>query len=51
VLFQIAIKKETIESELKLESNLYLHTNISTVSIPLLCYNGRLMKVSKSLWH
>ncbi|XP_069697669.1 transmembrane protein 131 isoform X2 [Periplaneta americana] len=45
VLFQLTIKKETIESELKLESNLLLHTNISTVSIPLLCYNGRLMKV------
>ncbi|KAJ4441386.1 hypothetical protein ANN_11241 [Periplaneta americana] len=47
VLFQLTIKKETIESELKLESNLLLHTNISTVSIPLLCYNGRLMKVDQ----
>ncbi|PNF21398.1 hypothetical protein B7P43_G15334 [Cryptotermes secundus] len=45
VLFQLAIRRETIESELKLESNLFLHTNISTVSIPLLCYNGRLLKV------
>ncbi|KAJ9592481.1 hypothetical protein L9F63_015897, partial [Diploptera punctata] len=45
VLFQLAIKKETIESELKLESHLLLHTNISTVSISLFCYNGRLMRV------
>jgi hypothetical protein len=51
VLFQLAIRRETIESELKLESNLFIHTNISTVSISLLCYNGRLIKVSYNTLH
>ncbi|XP_066999356.2 transmembrane protein 131 [Anabrus simplex] len=45
VLFQLLIKKESLPTNFKLESNLLIHTNVSTLSVPLLCYNGRLTKM------
>ncbi|KAK7872556.1 hypothetical protein R5R35_013787 [Gryllus longicercus] len=43
VLFQLSVKKGNLP--LKLMSNLLIYSNVSTVWVPLLCYNGRLSKV------
>lgn len=45
VLFQLSIKKDNLPPNFKLQSNLLIHSNVSTVWVPLLCYDGRLSKV------
>lgn len=45
VLFQLSLKQHIVPPDLKLETYLYLHTNVSVVSVPLLYYNGKLEKV------
>nr|CAD7406651.1 unnamed protein product [Timema poppensis] len=42
MLFLISTRRTAQQSQLKLETNLWLHTNISKVVVPLLSYNGRL---------
>nr|CAD7454587.1 unnamed protein product [Timema tahoe] len=42
MLFHISTRRTALRSQLKLETNLWLHTNISKVVVPLLSYNGRL---------
>nr|CAD7588573.1 unnamed protein product [Timema genevievae] len=42
MLFHISTRRTAQRSQLKLETNLWLHTNISKVVVPLLSYNGRL---------
>ncbi|XP_049836735.1 transmembrane protein 131 isoform X2 [Schistocerca gregaria] len=45
VLFQLSLKQHIVPPDLKLETYLYLHTNVSVVTVPLLYYNGKLEKV------
>ncbi|XP_046395502.1 transmembrane protein 131 isoform X2 [Ischnura elegans] len=45
ILFQLGINEDLVTANFTLESSLYLHTNVSKLCIPLLCYNGRLKKV------
>nr|CAD7393566.1 unnamed protein product [Timema cristinae] len=45
MLFLISTRRTAQQSQLKLETNLWLHTNISKVVVPLLSYNGRLTLV------
>ena len=56
ILLEIAVSQgATIYPDLKLESVMLIYTNISTLSVPLLCYNGKLVKVkcnyNTSQWH
>ncbi|KAG8235500.1 hypothetical protein J437_LFUL015727, partial [Ladona fulva] len=44
-MFQLGINEKLVTANFTLESSLFLHTNVSKLSIPLLCYNGRLKKV------
>ncbi|XP_063240082.1 transmembrane protein 131 [Bacillus rossius redtenbacheri] len=42
VLFQLSLGKNISVTDVKLETNLWLHTNVSRVFVPVLCYNGHL---------
>lgn len=45
VLFELTLKSEAVSSDLKLKSFFVIHTNISSVEVPLLSYNGKLTMV------
>ncbi|KAK9497853.1 hypothetical protein O3M35_003765 [Rhynocoris fuscipes] len=47
VLF-IGLQKETLPAQLRLQTSLLIHTNISIISIPILCYDGKLNKLIPS---
>lgn len=46
VLLSISPKENSLKN-IKLNSQLVIHTNVSDVLVPVLSYNGKLTKVSK----
>ena len=46
-LFQLTVRKEAWEGDRKLESFLTLDTNLTSVKIPLVAFDGKLQPVRK----
>ncbi|XP_073994610.1 transmembrane protein 131 isoform X2 [Rhodnius prolixus] len=47
-VLQIGVRGESLPSHLRLQTTLFIYTNVSMISIPILCYDGKLNKVIPS---